>query len=293
MATLFIGDHLSKLDNYHKICADKNLKPGGTMFQIDQMQPDLSYMVSPIEIGYDNTLLLIPKFDEIIFLTDHKNYTVRLLQHEIETSIKNRTNISDNTFVDINKDKLNFFGCSHTYGIGHLSENTTYPYLLSDLLSVEYNNFSRPGNSNYGIEDLLTTFSLKDSNLIIQFTDIYRIRYMNKSRIEDCSIHTSDVSNYIIHCEENLFFDFKNIVNRLVARLRDGDNKFILTHACHFDNMYELKVTEFLHGFKEFDSSIGCIVDTGSDGLHYGTESHRRWATKLHKKWIDLYGTTY
>lgn len=67
MAILFIGDHLSKFDTYYKICLDKNLKPGGTMFHIDQMQSDLSYMVSPIELGYDNTLSLIPKFDEVIF----------------------------------------------------------------------------------------------------------------------------------------------------------------------------------------------------------------------------------
>lgn len=210
------------------------------------------------------------------------------MQHELERTINNRSNI---IFNNLNKDTLNFFGCSHTYGIGHIIPDTTYPYLLSKFLSFEYNNFSKPGNSNYGIEDLLSSFSIIDANLIIQFTDIYRIRYMQSTEIKECSIHSSDVSNYIIHSEENLFYNFKNIVNRLVLRLRDGKNKFILTHVYDFNNEYDLRCIKFLHEFEEFESSVGCIVDVGSDGVHYGVDSHYRWANKLHKKWIDLYGT--
>jgi hypothetical protein len=249
-----------------------------------------NYAISPVEAGFNYTLSIIDKFDEIVFLKNHKNYSVRLQQSEIEFLLSDR--IDNFSPEPLNQHVLNVFGCSHTYGIGHEPVTTAYPYVLSTLLNIDCKNYGLPGKGNYAIENLLNSFSIRDSNLIIQFTDVYRILYMKDDELKQHSIHNSECEIFdpILFNDPNLFYNFKKIVIRTVNRLREGNNKFVITYMCNLENEMDLRCIEFLHGFKEFTSAIGTSVDVARDNAHYGIQSHKLWAERLHKKWIELYG---
>ena len=90
-----------------------------------------------------------------------------------------------------------------------------------------------------------------------------------------------------LHCD---IANFKQLVIRVTNRLREGNNKFIITHTANIANEYSVLCTEFLYGFKEFTSNIGTSIDKAEDNAHYGPKSHKLWAEKLHDKWIELYG---
>lgn len=252
-----------------------------------EIKSGVNYKISPIEVGFDYTKSLLEKFDEVEFVTNHTNYPVLLQQSELEIAHKHITTAHTKKVLDTNT--LNFFGCSHTYGTGHRTL-TSYPAVLSSLLAINYNNFGLPGRGNYDIEDLLTTYSIKNAKLIIQFTDMYRVRYLSNGNLIQDGVYNINHSHSVLFSEENLFFNFKKIVDRLVTRLREGNNQFVITYTNNIDNKWAVDANMFLHGYAEYCSAIGTQVDTALDGLHYGVTSHNLWANRLFNKWESLYG---
>jgi hypothetical protein len=278
------------LAEVEELCNKENLLCGGTLVSGDTLILNgYSYAISPCEAGFDYIISLFDKFDEVIFLKNHNNFAVLIMQKELEIIYKE-------SYRDINpqldQDKIHFFGCSHTYGQGHESLSTTFPSVLSSLLGIEYVNYGMPGRGNYAIEDLMNTFTILNSKIIVQFTDMYRIRYFYNDTLVQTPLHRADhhVHNAIFLSEENLFFNFKKIVERIVNRLREGNNQFLLTFTHNIDCDYTIKCLEFLFEFKEFRSMQGAAVDTAADNSHFGIISHKLWANRLYKRWIELYG---
>jgi hypothetical protein len=288
-AVLFVYDHLSNIDEIKKIYSEKKLMWGGVLFSENTPILDgYSYVISPCEAGFDFTISLFDKFDDVIFLKNHDNFAVSIMQKELEIIYNGSYKIK---FPRLDQNKINFFGCSHTYGTGHDYESTTYPAILSNLLGLKYNNYGLPGRGNYDIEDLLNTFTIENSKLVIQFTDMYRIRYFYNDTLVQTAMHHAEkyVQNAILSGEENLFFNFKKIVERIVNRLREGNNQFLLTFTHNIDSDYTIKCLEFLIGFKEFRSMQGCAVDVGTDAIHFGPRSMELWARQLYRRWTELY----
>lgn len=295
--TLFVNNHFSDLTEIRDLCSKKNLLFGGVI--ISESTPILdghSYTISPVEAGFDFTISLFDKFDDVIFLKNHDNFAVLIMQKELEI-IYNKSYKSDWPMLD--QSKINFFGTSHTAGIGHDNESTTYPAILSNLLGLEYNNYALPvrgplqyrTRGNYDIEDLMNTFTIENSKLVIQFTDMYRIRYLYNDTLIQTPIHYAEkaVQNAILLSEENLFFNFKKIVDRTVNRLRQGNNQFLLTFDHDINIDFSIKCLEFLCDFKEFRSLQGCAVDVGTDNVHFGPKSMELWAKQLYRRWMELY----
>lgn len=287
---LFVNNHIQGLKEVQQICAAENLLCGGTLSSSEtQILDQYSYAISPAEAGFDYVISLLNKFDHIIFLKNHNNFPVLIMQKELET-IYNES--YKHKLPELDKNVLHFFGCSHTYGIGHETLTTTYPAIMSNLIGLDYINHGLPGKGNYDIEDLLNNYLIKDPKLIIQFTDMYRIRYLHNSLLVQSPIHRADplVQNPILVGEENLFFNFKKIVERVVNRLREGNNQFLITYTHNIDIEYSINCLEFLFKFKEFRSMQGCPIDSGTDGVHFGPETMKRWAHQLYRRWIELYG---
>ena len=273
---LFINDHLTHIDS--NIVANFAGVITRDTIEIDYSK---SYAVSPIEIDYDSLVLLSKKFDEVVFLTDHNNYTVRILQEALRSEIEKKS---------INKvfsthSGITFFGCSHTYGSWlEDRETNAYPYVLSKMLGeAQVHNLATPGESNYAILEYFSNISFKNGMVIVQFTDMYRISDYQKKK-------TIKVYDTPIRFNELILLEnFKTIVNEVVNRLRDSDCKFLLTFTVHYDNEYDLHCLEYLLQFEEFVPSSGIVVDLASDGLHYGVKSHALWAARLFNKWNKLY----
>lgn len=287
---LFVNNHLTDLLEVQEICSKENSQCGGTLFSKEtQIVDGYSYTISPCEAGFDYTISLFNKFDKVIFLKNHNNFTVAMMQKELEIIYNNSY---EPKFPNLDLTKLNFFGCSHTYGIGHDSPSTTYPAILSNLLDIEYNNYGLPSKGNYDIEDLLNNFTIQNAKIIIQFTDMYRIRYFHNDSLFQTPVHRgiSQIQNAILLGEENLFFNFTKIVERIVNRLREGNNQFLITFTHNIDSDYQNKCLEFLFKFKEFRSMQGCCVDAGTDAIHFGPRSMELWAKQLYRAWVALYG---
>jgi hypothetical protein len=287
---LFVNNHIKGLLEVQEICSKKNLQCGGTLFSKETPIVDgYSYAISPVEAGFDYTISLFNKFDNVVFLKNHDNFPVVIMQKELEIIYNNSYRPK---FPNLDLTKLNFFGCSNTYGTGHDHPSTTYPAILSNMLGLEYNNYGLPGKGNYDIEDLLNTFSIKNSKLVIQFTDMYRIRYFYNDTLVQTPTHRAEkyIQHAILLNEENLLFNFKKLVERIVNRLREGNNQFLITFTPNVDSdMYANKCLEFLFEFKEFRSMQGCPVDFGTDGIHYGPKSMELWAKQLYRRWAELY----
>ena len=290
MKILFVNDHLKGSAEVQEICSKENLLFGGTLTSEETpILEGYSYAISPCQSGFDYIISLINKFDQIRFLKNHNNFPVEIMQKELEI-IYNKSYKSN--FPMLDQDKLNFFGCSHTYGSGHDHPSTTYPAILSNMLGLEYNNYGLPGQGNYDIEDLLNTFSIKNSKLIIQFTDMYRIRYFYNNELITTPVFRAEkyIQHAILLNEENLLFNFKKLVERIVNRLREGNNQFLITFTHDIDVDDRIKCLEFLFEFKEFRSMQGCAVDAGTDGVHFGPKSMELWAKQLYRYWVELYG---
>lgn len=287
MRILFVNNHLDALTEALTICQNKNAIFGGAILNGNlELANHYSYAISPVEHTHQYIKSLFNQFDEIIFLKDHKNYVVRIHQSELESLLIPTKQVK----LKLEK-KIIFFGCSHTFGSGHLSKSTTYPYILSNLLDMDYVNLGLPGKGNYEIEDLMNQYQFKNNIIILQFTDMYRIRYkFNNNIVSESPYHIdAKTHNKELLGEENLFFNFQKLSTRIVNRLIEGNNKFLITFVCNFENEYDLKCLEHLQTFKEFASNVGTVVDVASDNAHYGALSHKLWAEKLYNKWISLY----
>lgn len=299
---LFVIDHQQDLNVIKNICQTRKVIFGGTLFSTEtEIISGLSYAISPAETTYNYVESLLDKFDKVEFLKNHNNVPVLINQLELERVYNDLVDKID--FKPLDKNKLIFFGCSHTAGIGHESKNTTYPFVLSKMLNCEYINFGIGSSGNYQIEDRLSEWSISGCKLIIQFSDIYRYRFILNSQIFPSPIaepegigesvkifnipHSYKDSKFVN--EENLVFNFQNIVQRIVIRLRDSNNKFLITYTPHFTNDSILQTLEFMYGFKEFVSVTGIDLDRVPDG-HYGPLSHKKWSERLFQRWIELYG---
>ena len=291
MVVLFVVEMVNGFKSAESVAQEMRINLGGWIAGPESIiAPGVSYVVCPVQAGYEFTKLLFDKFDKVVFLKDHSNNVVRIQQEELEHIYNNSVNYENKKI----ESKMLFFGCSHTYGVGHSNHETTYPYVFSNYVNREYVNLGMPGKSNYDIEDLMNQYRLNSNYIILQFTDIYRIRYFSKNKLISNPIYKLPIKvvNNDLANEENLLFNFKKLTDRVINRLIEGNNKFLITFSCNFNDEYDLECLKHLLQFKEFCSHVGTLVDKAEDNAHYGIESHRLWAEKLYKKWVELYGTT-
>ena len=88
---------------------------------------------------------------------------------------------------------------------------------------MKYNNFGLPGKGNHAIENSLNTFSINDAHLVIQFTDMYRIQYLENDNLQYRKVHelSPTFSNSVLYSDENLLYNF-TLLRRLYLALREN-----------------------------------------------------------------------
>ena len=138
-------------------------------------------------------------------------------------------------------------------------------------------------------EQLLNSYNLRNSQVIIQFTDIFRLRYVNSiGSIVEKQIVDFSKTEMEFFTEEKLTQDFLEMVNRIVARLRDANTNFLffqLTHQHPTDCLIHYELSKY----KEFCWIPDANQDTASDDMHFGIKSHRLIADRLIARWNMLY----
>ena len=83
---------------------------------------------------------------------------------------------NNETNKEIKDNEILFLGCSHTEGEGHNNKNTVYTHLLAKELNLIPLIDAHRGRGNYLTEEKLNTYKLQNKKVIIQLTDVYRIR---------------------------------------------------------------------------------------------------------------------
>lgn len=210
--------------------------------------------------------------------------TIANLTGHAAPNTDNRFYINRNQDQKLNSDQILYIGCSHTYGIGHSTPQTVYTNILSKMLNKVPVINAHHGRGNWLTEEKLQTYDLKNCAVILQFTDIYRIR-----------LNGIDVKGYNFSREQSLVFSdkvlasiFLDIVKRTVNLLRANNAKFCFFQLSH---EYPLgpEVISVLSTYKEFVYIAEPNLDTGDLGNHMGVLSHTHWAEEIYKRFACLY----
>lgn len=231
--------------------------------------------------------LLIKQFDCVLFL--NQSASTELLDYQTNM-IKTLHANQDRTLIKLPNDTMLFVGCSHTAGVGHTNPSTTYTNILANKLKLLADIQGHPGKCNAVIEDKLAEYSLQHGQIVVQFTDIFRMRYFDSISGTVKHIVGPEYSRYEteMFTEERLSYEFKKTVERVVARLRDSNARFIFFQLTHPNGQIH-KLENFMAEFKEYCWTPDVTVDFAEDNLHFGIQSHKLIANRLYDHWIKLY----
>jgi hypothetical protein len=189
------------------------------------------------------------------------------------------------------ENELLVIGCSHTLGTGHRSRDTTYPILFSKMLNiVDPLILGLPGQGNMAIEEKLTELSLRNKSVIIQFSDVFRLRVYDSKIDVVLTKQGRDYSrdDVIFYTENYLLYEFIKIVNRLVTRFRDANANFLFFRLSHLHETY-YKIENELNKFPEYCSMENVVQDWAPDKMHYGISTHQEISNRLYNKWTSMY----
>jgi len=222
------------------------------------------------------------KFDKVIFLKQN-NTKIDILSNLYSKNSDLRTEISNTDIL--------FVGCSHTYGSGHNSRDTVYTHQFSKMIGVNPLVNGYPGRGNFLIEDMLSTYKLTNKKVIIQFTDIFRIRYFSVT--EDTVIHKQGseftINEVKMFDDARLQYEYLKIVDRVVSRLRDAGCEFLFFQLTPHRGKLQEDIDLYQSQYREFCYMADMNVDVAEDNIHYGSLSHQLIAEELNKKWCKLY----
>lgn len=191
--------------------------------------------------------------------------------------------ISQNDDRIILDNDLVFVGCSHTAGKGHSTNVTTFPIMVAEKLKYNPIVYGFPGKGNYLFEEIIYGLNLNNKKLVIQYTDISRIRYNgNDKRAMEYTR-----GDMIYNTEEHLSSIFIEQNKRICKYLRAINCQFVflwLANKCHY---YD-DILTILSDNNHFVYVPDFNVDVGDLGHHFGPKSHENIANAIVKKWYRL-----
>lgn len=167
-----------------------------------------------------------------------------------------------------------YIGCSHTLGVG-LELEKTYPYLLSEKLSMDYYNLAIPATGIDVVEYNLLTwlFKMKKPKLIVvQWPD--HSRFIEYDSIHDTVLERgtwNDEPNYrsfIVNAEDTgLFYARKALSARLIKTV----SKKTPTIMCNFGSQQQYEIQNL------------CMrtLDKARDLNHAGIKSHANFVDMI------------
>tara|TARA_B100000809_G_C15070876_1_gene505953 strand:+ start:269 stop:904 length:636 start_codon:yes stop_codon:yes gene_type:complete len=206
--------------------------------------------------------------------------------------------VNSETNKQIKDNEILFIGCSHTAGAGHgeindmeewtASRDTVYTHIFCKALGLNPKIDSHVGKGNYFTEEKINTYNLRNKKVIIQFTDVFRLRLNGKDINKFSNDFTIEISE--VYTNELLTSLFYEQVKRIVNLLTVNNCQFLFFQLIPPRWQYILEVYEHLLQYKEFVYvSEEIRVDKGTDDVHYGPKTHDNVANLLLIKWRKLY----
>jgi len=139
------------------------------------------------------------------------------------------------------------------------------------------------GIGNWHIKEQLQTYNLKNSTVVVQFTDIHRIGLNGKNKYGYKYSRTESE----VFSDEVLACEFLRSVKRIVNYLRANSTKFVFFQITHENRLHD-EITSELSTYKEFVYMTE-FLDYAEDNSHFGNKTNDYWATECYKKLTSLY----
>ena len=243
------------------------------------------------ELSLEQLKQKIQNYAEIIFEHNCSNKDALFKLQTIANLTGHTAPSADNSFYmnrtqdkKFNSDQILYIGCSHTHGVGHSSQETMYTHILSKMLNKVPVVDAHPGRGNWLAEEKLQTYNLKNATVIIQFTDIFRLRLNGY----DILGHQYSKNQSAVFSDEVLASIFLEQVKRIVNLLRSNNAKFCFFHLSH-NYPQGRETNSILATYKEFVYIPDFNLDTADQGHHMGVLSHTHWAEEIYKRFTALY----
>ena len=223
------------------------------------------------------------KFDKVIFLKQN-NIITDILANLYSSPIDSRKELPESEIL--------FVGCSHTAGTGHSTQDTVYTHQFAKMLNLTPRVCAAPGTSNYLSEDSLSTYNLSGKKVIVQFTDMFRIRYFSSK--ENKVVHKVGYefsrNEVELFDDQRLKYEYLRIVDRVVSRLRDCNSQFLFFQLTDRTNpLLQQEIDLYQSQYREFCYMADVGIDKAEDGAHYGINSQSLITKNLYKKWNKFY----
>ena len=263
----------------------------GHLYNADYMNiAEYSWDILKLKILKYNEVLLVNNGNDnsdllrlITFGNIHNKYTNNIRSEGL-SEYEYSFHVNSTSKKQIKNNQALFIGCSYTDGLGHSKPDTVYTHILSKMLAKQPLVDAHPGQGNWLTEEKIQTYNLKNSTIIIQFTDIFRIM-LNGGHIrnERWTRAQSEVFS-----DEVLASIFLEQVKRIVNLLRANNVRFVFFSLT---NSYPLmnEVNSLLSSYKEFVFLEDWNIDTGDLGNHSGVLSNTMMAENIFERLINLY----
>jgi hypothetical protein len=205
-----------------------------------------------------------------------------------------------------NKNQILFYGCSHTTGGPWLNESLSYTSILANYFNKEPLIVSRLertkkhvdiiGNFN-NFNLLANTDFLKNQILVLQLSDLSRVRFYDDTQQAVCTYKLTDLSRHevLLFNDKRLFHELYERIKQFINYAREKELKFVFFNlggsGGNQNKNVSLHLTEYyLSDFKEFiPDMLKLCEDHGTDGTHFGEKSNQNWAKIIIKKIEELY----
>ena len=210
------------------------------------------------------------------------------------------------TSIDTNSNHILFYGCSHTAGGPWLEPQCSYTAIVSKYFNKDalipsrlepskkhvnivgnFNNFNLLANTNF----------LKDQIVILQLSDLSRVRFYDQTKQAVCTRKLSDLSPHevLLFDDQRLFHDMYERITQFINYTREKKLKFVFFNLGGNGGLADKNptrnLTEFyLSDFEEFiPDMLSLVVDHGIDGSHFGVQSNNNFAKAIIQKIEELY----
>lgn len=262
-------DQCLDFDEYHTSLGDMSVTD---IISVSKMFDQLEL----IDIGFDKTSQI---WLETKILLNYLGHRMPVLYHKIEP-LKVFTDHS-NLLANQNKKKIWIFGCSHSHGVGLLSQKQTFGALLGEHFQLPVNFITLPGSSlQWSLRHLINADILPDDLVIWQITLPFRLTMYDGVTKEIMLAQSSNRCLIDTFNDQQMFFHHCSLINYGVNYLRAKKIKFVLTSILNSQLLFYDYLNEYTK-YPEYCYMPNSNVDLGTDNSHVGPLSHRVIALEL------------
>ena len=173
------------------------------------------------------------------------------------------------------------FGCSHSAGVGLLSDQKSFGTLLGEAIGASAKIIAQGGSSTHWSFRHLFSADIQEQDTVIwQLTVPERLTQFCNSVSTEVQLRDS-TELLKVHDDDNLFFNQVSMLHAGTKYLRSKKCKFVITSILAGSNQHRFRYLREYLTYPEYCYSPDYRVDFGTDGVHVGPLSHQRLANSL------------